>query len=129
MIVIKYKRNDAMYKNLSVWIKNHKNDLFPYGISIYLYILYTRFIYVAYEDIIRIRTDDFYQYTQNHWLWYFKNENVRLEIFGTIFLLFTFILSFYLLYKKHRYFYAVMLLPIYLGLFVMVFSAVYNRFF
>ena len=118
-----------MYKNVSTWIKKHKNNIFLYSVSIYLYILYIRFICVVYDDIIKTRTNEFYQYTQNRWLWYLMSENVRLETFSIAFLLLSCILSFYLLYKKHRYFYAVMLLPIYLGLFVMLGSAVYNRFF
>ena len=118
-----------MYKNVSAWIKKHKNNIFLYSVSIYLYILYIRFICVVYDDIIKTRTNEFYQYTQNRWLWYLMSENVRLETFSIAFLLLSCILSFYLLYKKHRYFYTVMLLPIYLGLFVMLGSAVYNRFF
>ncbi|MBR3675654.1 MAG: hypothetical protein IKN71_00765 [Alphaproteobacteria bacterium] len=118
-----------MLKNLLLMMKNNKARIFPFAVSLYLYALYSRCIYLLGKDIIKRINEDYYSYLLHKCRWLWANENVRNEAALVVLLSAVLLLSFYLLYRRSYYFYAVILAPIYIFLFVTVCSAILVRWF
>ena len=118
-----------MLKNLLLMMKNNKARIFPFAVSLYLYALYSRCIYLLCKDIIKRINEDYYSYLLYKCRWLWANENVRNEAALVVLLSAVLLLSFYLLYRRSHYFYAVILAPIYIFLFVTVCSAMLVRWF
>ena len=118
-----------MLKNLLLLMKNYKAKIFPFAVSLYLYALYSRCIYLLGNDITKRINKDYYSYLLHKCRWMWENENVRNEAALFVLLSAVLLLSFYLLYRRSHYFYAVILAPIYIFLFVTVCSAILVRWF
>lgn len=118
-----------MLKNFFLQMKNNKAKIFPFAVSLYLYVLYSRCIYLLCMNIIKRINEDYYGYLLHKCQWLWVNENVRYETAIIVLLSAVILLSFYLLYRRNHYFYVIILAPIYIFLFVTVCSAILVRWF
>ena len=118
-----------MLKKLLLLMKNNRAKIFPFAVSLYLYALYMRGIYLAYIDIIKHIDNDYYNYLSRKYLWLLANESICIDSAIIALLLVVLLLSFYLLYRRSHYFYAVILAPVYIFLFIVVCSAILMRWF
>lgn len=114
-----------MLKNLLLLMKNNRAKIFPFAVSLYLYALYMRCIYYAYMDIIKHIDNDYYNYLSRKCLWLLANASICIDSAIIALLLAVLLLSFYLLYRRSHYFYAVIMAPVYVFLFVVVCTTIY----
>jgi len=113
-------------QNFIYFLKKHRDNLFSWLICIYLYILYIRCIYLSYEDIFQQIDNDYYHYVLNKELWLLNNKALHIDIVIITLLSIIIIASCYLIYKKNRYFYALILFPVFCGLAIAAISFFFN---
>lgn len=114
-----------MMEKLTTFLKNNKDNLFPWTVVLYIYGLYVRGIYLSYESIYKWIDNDYRSYLQNKQQWLLTNPDIRKDVFVIAALSIIILISLSLLHKKNRYFYAVLLLPLFLGLAFVVISPLY----
>lgn len=108
------------------FFQSHKEELLPYAVSVYLYVLYIRIIYSSWQEIIEIRDKDYWNYVKFPTDWYFstKHPAILSDIGTIIFFMIVLLSASYLFYRRNKYRFAVILFPIFLGLFMLVCSAI-----
>ena len=115
-----------MAKKFFLFLQSNKDKLFAWIVSLYIYILYMRFIYLSFENVCERIDNDYYRYVLNKKQWWLtQNNEIYTDIIIMAGLTMIILISFYLIYKKKRYFYAVLLSPIFLGLAFMMITPLY----
>lgn len=110
-----------MSKSLKGLIRKYKGNLFAWGVGAYIYVLYVRSIYLSYQRILKQIDKDVY----NHVPELLNNQKLCTNVAIILYLVSVVLLSVYLLHKKSKYFYAVLLSPIFLGLLLLAMTPIY----
>lgn len=114
-----------MMQNILELIRKNKKHVFTQTVSLYIYVLYIRIIYLSCKDINTQINNDYYSYLPNKKQWLFDNSFILIDIFTIPLFSIIILTSLYALYRKSRYFYVILLAPIFLGLGVMVLTPLY----
>ena len=114
-----------MTQNIIELIRKNKNHIFTQLVSLYIYMLYIRIIYLSYKDICIRINNDYYNYLLNKKHWLFENSAIHIDVFAILILSVVISASCYLCYKKNHYFYAILLFPIFLGLSLIAVTSLY----
>ncbi len=109
---------------LHTFFQSHKTELLPSVVSVYLYILYIRIMYLSWQEIIKIRDKDYWNYVKSPKDWYFSTEHPTIlpDAGVIIFFMVILLLASYLFYRHNKYRFAVILFPIFLGFFILACS-------
>lgn len=115
---------------LHTFFQSHKTELLPSVVSVYLYILYIRIMYLSWQEIIKIRDKDYWNYVKSPKDWYFSTEHPTIlpDAGVIIFFMVILLLASYLFYRCHKYRFAVILFPIFLGFFILACSVLIEAF-
>lgn len=113
-------------KSLFKIIKENKEKLFCETITLCIYVLYMRIVYLSYESVLTKIDNDYYNFILNKRQWLSNHHSVHFDIAIIIFLFMIILISLYLLYKKSHYFYGILLIPVFLGLASMSIMIVYG---
>lgn len=114
-----------MMQNVLELIRKNKNCVFSQIVSLYIYLLYMRIIYLSCKDINTQINNNYYSYLLNKKQWLFDNSFILIDIFAVPLFSIIILTSLYALYRKSRYFYVILLAPIFLGLGVMTMTPLY----
>ena len=115
-----------MTQNIIELIRKNKSHIFTQLVSLYIHVLYMRIIYLSVKDIYTQITNDYYNYLLNKKQWLFENSAIRIDVFGILILSVVIMASFYLYCKRNRYFYTILLFPIFSGLSLMAVTLLYG---
>ena len=113
-------------RNLFEFLKKHKEKIFSCIVTMYVYILYVRIMCLSAQNISTLIKADHQHFILNKWQWLISHQNVQEDIFVISLIFICVMLSFYLKYRKSRYFYAALLLPVFLGITLQGFFLVYR---
>lgn len=102
----------TMLKNLSYFMIKNKNKLFPWGVTVYLYILYVRCICLSFSDMVEYKNNHIFDTNTG----FADNPFWMVDAVLITLLILIMGMASFLLYKKSRYFYAIILFPIFLAL-------------
>lgn len=114
-----------MIKKVFHSILKGRDKLFSQIVCLYIYILYIRVIYLSCKDIFKRIDNDYYHFALNKKQWLLDNQEILSYTIITIFFFLIIISSLFLLYRKNRYFYAVLLFPVFFGLALMVVTPIF----
>lgn len=109
----------------------HKTELLPYAVSVYLYVLYIRIMYLSWREVIKIRDKDYWNYVKSPTDWYLSTEHPTILPNAGVIVFFTgvLLLASYLFYRHNKYRFAVILFPIFLGFFILACSVLIEIFY
>lgn len=114
-----------MSKSIEGLVKKYKENLFAWMVCVYIYVLYVRGIYLSYRRILKQIDKDVYNHVLNHWQELFNNQAISADAAIILYLVLVIFISFYLLYKRSKYFYAVLLSPLFFGLLLLVVTPIF----
>ena len=100
---------------LNKFFQSHKTELLPYTVSVYLYVLYIRIMYLSWREVIKIRDKDYWNYVKSPTDWYLSAEHPTILPDAGVIVFFTgvLLLASYLFYRRNKYRFAVILYGVY----------------
>ena len=103
------------------FFQSHKTELLPCAVSVYLYVLYIRIMYLSWREIIEIRDKDYWNYVKSPKDWYLSTEHPTIlpDAGVIVFFMVILLMASYLFYRRNKYRFAVLLFPIFLGFFIL----------
>ena len=116
----------VLMKHLFQYVRENKERLFTKIVCLYIYALYSRILFLCSDNILGQIDKDYNHFIENKYQWLVGNTAVQIDIAILMFISIIILMSFYLLYKQSKYFHAVLLVPIFFILTLMIITPVYT---